>query len=261
VVKRRTQIAGQFLAKPRQLVDSPVMLVLSQSAFRALNRIESEHLAHGGAENGKLPVTYADFVRACVHPDAVAPAIRELEALGLVEITRRGYGSSAEIREPSLYRLTYVGAWNAGRTDATGTHEYLKFGTREAALAAQKTARLAADPRNVARGKKHFATPGIRSVSTPECGVESQNPRPRNPGLQSHPRNPGSPSISRRGSPHLPIAGRCGDEKLTPSDVALLRTANNALPEHAQPDSSATRMLDASAPTVVSPALCERGAT
>jgi hypothetical protein len=69
-----------------------------------------------------LPVTYADFVHAGVHPDAVAPAIRELEALGLVEITRRGHGGSADIREPSLYRLPYIGAWNAGRTDCTGTH-------------------------------------------------------------------------------------------------------------------------------------------
>jgi hypothetical protein len=55
MAKRKTLIAGSFIARPRQLVDSPVMLVLSQAAFRALNRIESEHMAHGGAENGKLP--------------------------------------------------------------------------------------------------------------------------------------------------------------------------------------------------------------
>ena len=181
--RKKTAIAGAFVARPRQLVDSPVMVVLSQAAFRALNRIESEHMAHGGAENGKLPVTYGDFVRAGVHPDAVAPAIRELQALGLIEVTRKGYRGAADVHEPSWYRLTYVSAWNAGRADGTGTHEYLRFQTKEDATTAQKAARLAADPDNVARGKKYFASPGIRSVPTPEYGVESQNSRPRNLGF------------------------------------------------------------------------------
>jgi hypothetical protein len=186
-IKRRSLIAGQWVSRPRQLVDSPVMAVLSQSGYRALNRIESEHLAHGGAENGKLPVTYADFGRCGIHKDAVAPALRELEALGLIETTRKGYGGAAEVRAPSLYRLTYITAWNAGRADETGTHEYLKFKNREQADAAAKAARKAVDACNSERSKKYFATPGKRQISPPESRGETQNIRPRKTGVLCSP--------------------------------------------------------------------------
>jgi len=41
-------------------------------------------MEHGGAENGKLPVTYADFEKWGVRPNSIAGAIRTLEALGLI---------------------------------------------------------------------------------------------------------------------------------------------------------------------------------
>jgi hypothetical protein len=161
MAKRRTQIAGQYVARPRQLIDSTVMAALTQGAFRALNRIESEHMAHGGAENGKLPVTYADFERAGLHSDAIAPALRELEMLGLIETTRKGYGGAAGVRAPSLYRLTYIGAWNAGRTDATGTHEYLRIKTAADAVRVAKSARQSIDVRVSRRSKRKFCYPRI----------------------------------------------------------------------------------------------------
>jgi hypothetical protein len=108
-----------------------------------------------------LPVTYQDFERFGLHPNAVAPAIRELVALGLIEATRKGYGGAAEKREPSLYRLTYRRAWNDDpRRDANselpgGTHEYLAIKTIEEAEAIAKAARRGADPRNVERAKAH----------------------------------------------------------------------------------------------------------
>jgi hypothetical protein len=58
MARRRNQIAGQFVSRPRQLVESPAMRVLSLAAHQALMRIEVEHMSHGGVENGKLPVTY-----------------------------------------------------------------------------------------------------------------------------------------------------------------------------------------------------------
>ncbi len=201
MAKRPTKIAGQFISRPRQLVDNPVMNVLSRAAFLVLNRIESEHMAHGGAENGKLPVTYEDFERCGVYADGIAPALRELEALGLIETTRKGYGGAAEVRMPSLYRLTYVAAWDARRTDGTGTHEYLKFQTIEYAEQSAKRARKAIDPRVSARARKHFATPGFRSISPQKTGGETQKSRPRKPGVQPHPRKPGVLSISREGRP------------------------------------------------------------
>jgi hypothetical protein len=199
MAKRRTAIAGQFIARPRQLIDSPVLWVLSLAAHRALIRIELEHMAHAGSANGKLPVTYKDFERCGVHPDAIAPALRELEALGIIETTRRGYGGAAEVREPSLYRLTYVRAWNAGRADGAGTHEYLQFKTREDAEKAAQKARKGADPRNSVRAKNYFATPGFRSVSPPENGGEKPNSRPRKTGvLRPPPENGGTFYISEQ---------------------------------------------------------------
>jgi DNA-binding FadR family transcriptional regulator len=159
--RKKTAIAGQFVAHPRQLLASTAMRVLTLSERRALDRIELKHMDHGGAENGKLPVTYADFEKWGVRRDSIAGAIRALEALGLIEITRHGYAGAVEKRAPSLYRLTYLGAWNAGRADATGTHEYQKIKTVEEAELVVVKARKATEPRNVDRGKMQNATPQI----------------------------------------------------------------------------------------------------
>jgi hypothetical protein len=181
MAKRSNQIAGAFIARPRQLVDSPVMAVLSQAAFRALNRIESEHMAHGGAENGKLPVTYAQFEDAGLHSNAIAPALRELEALGIIETTRKGYGGAATMRAPSTYRLTYVSAWNAGRADGTGSHDYLKFSTVADAEAAAKKARSEINGKVAARAKNYSATLTFRRNS-PSVRAKTQFPALENRG-------------------------------------------------------------------------------
>src|SRR5208337_4276479 len=128
--KRRNRIAGQFVSRPRQLVESPAMRVLSLAAHQALTRIEIEQMSHGGVENGKLAVTYRQFEEWGVRRHSVASAIREPVALGIVEIARRGYSGAADVRMPSLYRLTYIQAWNA---KDTGTHEYLRIGSVERA--------------------------------------------------------------------------------------------------------------------------------
>ena len=86
---------------------SPAYRVLSLSARRLLDRMEIELADHGGTDNGKLPVTYDDFERYGIHRHAVGPAIRELVALGFVEITEVGRAGNAEWRKPNVFRLTY----------------------------------------------------------------------------------------------------------------------------------------------------------
>ena len=195
--RKKSAIAGAFIAHPRQLLESPSMRVLSLAERRALDRIELEHMAHGGAENGRLPVTYVDFKKWGVRPDSIAGAIRALEALGLIEITRHGYAGVAEKRAPSLYRLTYVGAWNAGRADATGTHEYQQIKSVDEAEHIAGTTRKASDPRNVLRGKTTKATPQIEGISPHKSGSEMKNLRPTKRGLHTSPPNCGVLSISR----------------------------------------------------------------
>jgi hypothetical protein len=168
VGKRKSWIGRQFAARPIAMLESPAMRVLSLAARRALDRIEIEHAHHGGADNGKLPVTYGDFERYGLHPNAVAPAIRELEALGFVKVMRKGYGGGAEVRVPSLYRITYRPAWNATHRDGDGTHEYLAIKTVEEAEAIARAARVRVDPRNVKRAKAH----GTNSKRHPHTSID-----------------------------------------------------------------------------------------
>jgi hypothetical protein len=155
VPKRKSWIARQFAPRPIDMLESPAMRALSLAARRALDRIEIEHAHHGGEDNGKLPITYADFERFGLQSNAIAPALRELAALGFIEVTRKGYGGAAEMRAPSWYRLTYRPACNASRRDGDGTHEYLAIKTVEEAAAIAMAARRDCDPRIVERAKAH----------------------------------------------------------------------------------------------------------
>ena len=57
---------------------------MSLTGHRILDRIEIELADHGGKDNGKLPVTYADFEEFGIgNRHAIAPGIREVCALGL----------------------------------------------------------------------------------------------------------------------------------------------------------------------------------
>jgi hypothetical protein len=103
--RRRNSISEQFSARTISMMESPAFRVLSLSARRVLDRIEIEHAHHGGHDNGALPVTYDDFVRYGVHRRRVAPAIRELEALGIIRVIR-GCGGNADFRMPSKFTLT-----------------------------------------------------------------------------------------------------------------------------------------------------------
>jgi hypothetical protein len=112
------------------MLRSPAYCVLSLSARRVLDRLEIELADHGGADNGRLPVTYDDFQRYGLHRQAIYPAIRETVALGFAEITEEGVAGGAEFRKPNLFRLTYRHA-KGGIGD--GTHEWMKIETDDEA--------------------------------------------------------------------------------------------------------------------------------
>jgi hypothetical protein len=181
-------IAGQFIPHLRQLLESPSMRALRLVEHRVLARIELEHMDHGGCENGKLPVTYADFEKWGVRADSIAGAIRALAALGLIEITRHGYAGAAERREPNLYRLTYIPSWNAGRADESGTHEYLKIKAVDEAQKVAKRARKAIDERNSARAKRYIAPRKLCRFHPTKRGVRSKITAPQIVEYLPHPR-------------------------------------------------------------------------
>jgi hypothetical protein len=135
--RRRTLIEGQWVAHRIDMVRSPAWRALSLSARRLLDRLEIQHAAHGGAENGKLPVTYDDFVRYGIHRHAVRPAIREAVALGFIKIRQNGRAGNADFRRPNIFELTYL------RTQIGATDDWAKIAEADAegiALAARSAA-------------------------------------------------------------------------------------------------------------------------
>jgi hypothetical protein len=108
MTKRKRKIVGQFAYHLRELIEAPAWRVLSLTARRLLDRIEIEYLRHGGQDNGKLPVTFDDFEEYGLHRHAIAPAMRECIALGLLVITQHGSAGNAEHCAPHLFRLPYL---------------------------------------------------------------------------------------------------------------------------------------------------------
>jgi hypothetical protein len=142
--RRARKLKGQWVPRFVHMLESPAWRALSLSAHRVLSRIEIEHMHHGGKENGHLPVTFDHFEEYGIHRHAIAPAMRELEALGFIEITEHGIAGTAEHRAPNKFRLTYIGE---GR--ATPTDEWRRIRTIEDAQLIAKQARMsqAEEPR------------------------------------------------------------------------------------------------------------------
>jgi hypothetical protein len=106
MAKRRNAITGQWAARSIEMLESPAYRTLSLSAHRALARIEIELAHHGGNDNGKLPVTFDDFVQYGVRRHSIGSSLDELETLGFIKITQHGkMAKGAEYRRPNLFLL------------------------------------------------------------------------------------------------------------------------------------------------------------
>jgi hypothetical protein len=105
--RRNKMASNQWCARPLDLLESPAYKVLSRGAHQVMSRIEIELRHHGGRDNGKLPVTFDNFVEYGIHRHAIAPAIRELKAVGIIRATH-GRAGNAEYRVPNRFFLTYA---------------------------------------------------------------------------------------------------------------------------------------------------------
>jgi hypothetical protein len=104
---RRNTIQGQWTARRLEMVESAPWRVLSLSGHRLLDRLEIELRHHAGRDNGKLPVTFTQFEEYGIDRHSIAPAMREVAALGFAEVTEHGRAGNAEHRTPNKFRLTY----------------------------------------------------------------------------------------------------------------------------------------------------------
>ena len=184
--RKRNQIDGQFNARLIEMMASPAYRVLSLSAHRVLDRISVELAHHGGNDNGKLPVTYEHFMEYGIDRQAIAPAIRELEALGFIEVTQRGRPSAGEFRWPNLFRLTCVNC----KSTPSPTHEWRRVSTMEEAALLARTARKARTKKQIPR----VENPHRASRENPHCQGQSPGWKAPTtvPGLETH-----TTSISR----------------------------------------------------------------
>jgi hypothetical protein len=153
-MRRRNSISGQFAPRLIEMLESPAYRVLSRSGHMVLARIEIELAHHGGNDNGRLPVTTEDFVQYGMHRTSVAPAIREVDALGFIRITERGHGGNAEYRSPNRFRLTYAHARDSKRSPPTD--EWRRIKTLEEANQIARTARANKSKLAVEHGKRSW---------------------------------------------------------------------------------------------------------
>ena len=184
---RRNKIDGQFSPHTIDMIRSPAWRALSLSARRILDRLEIELADHGGADNGKLPATYENFVRYGIDRHAIAPAIREAAALGFLKVTEAGRGGNAEFRQPNLFRLTYR------HTEVAPTNEWARI-TEDDAQA------IARGARSTPRRQKQKTGGGKYRVSMGETHTENaRKPMGETPTYSSRWGEPPRLSISRGG--------------------------------------------------------------
>jgi hypothetical protein len=201
---KRNSVAQYFVSRPVELSASPAFRVLSRAAHLALARIELELRHHAGNGNGKLIVTTLQFVEYGIERRAIPPALRELEALGIVVITQRGRGGNAEHRQPNRFLLNYM----CGAVDAHEqiTNDWKGFKTMEEAENVAAAARKAKNPNKVSYGQR-TARENISQVRKTYLKPSTENvPETRkSSGTKNVPTGPGTENV-----PTIDISGGGG---------------------------------------------------
>jgi hypothetical protein len=160
-MKRKHKIDGQFVPRLIEMLRSPAFRALSLTGHRIFARIEIELASHGGRDNGKLPVTFADFERYGIERHAIGPGIRVACALGLVEVTRPGRPGGGEYRKPNLFRLTYLPAYGKAPT-----HEWRRIKTIEQAEKIARKVRRTIKKQKFSRWGNHTGKGGETTPAT-----------------------------------------------------------------------------------------------
>jgi hypothetical protein len=163
--QHRNRIDGYFTPHLVEMVESPAWSILSRTARQILDYCEIK-LARRWEENGRLIMTHDELIAYGVHRNAIAPAIRELVALGFIEVTEQGRAGNAEFRRPTKVRVTYLKT-----RDAPPAHEWRHITENDATMIAKGARRPGS---NSAAPKKQNSTPGKRTDFTPEKRTETQ---------------------------------------------------------------------------------------
>jgi hypothetical protein len=254
------------------MLESPAYRTLGLSAHRALARIEIELAHHGGNDNGKLPVTFDDFVQYGVRRHSIGSSLDELETLGFIKITQHGkMAKGAEYRRPNLFLLATRPELEGVGPERCGWRRFQTLEEAERALERVRarrqnlkaaSAETAPKPSAETAPKAKFASAetaplamaetaplSISRVGTPsELGNFAPHDHPErwgqvkpDPALAKRPRRAGGLSLAR-----WRITPDTASNSQRPLVVEAL-PPNEKLPSNAQRADSAPRMVDVSA--------------
>jgi hypothetical protein len=191
-IRRRNRISGQWSPRLIEMLESPAYRALSLSAHRVISRIEIELAHHGGNDNGVLPVTFEDFIAYGIHHNAIAPAIREAEALGFICVTERGRGGNSEYRQPNKFFLTF--AHGRESRQSPPTHDWRRIKSLDEAMEIARAARDSKNPRAVQFAERRALKAKNRyrkavAAPHPETGSETaKSPHPETGSTASPPK-------------------------------------------------------------------------
>jgi hypothetical protein len=169
----KAEIPAPFCWRSLEMMQSFAYRVLSLSARRVMDRLEIEFDLNkrNPQANGFLLCTYNNFVDYGVERNAIAPAVRELVALGFVEVTRKGSAGNAEYRQPTLFLITYRHA---------GSDYILKDGWKriKSLTEAEAVARSARAKRSDARAREFGRKGGLAKASKNKVPIRETPPTP-----------------------------------------------------------------------------------
>lgn len=98
-----------FVPHRLELYLSPAWKAAPRPLKAMLERLEIEHLRHGGFQNGELFVGYTAFVEHGISRKSIRRTQQLGVDLGLMAVTQSTV-AGADLRPPNSYRLTYVPA-------------------------------------------------------------------------------------------------------------------------------------------------------
>jgi hypothetical protein len=162
------KIEGQFIPRGADMLASPAFRALSLSGHRVLARIEIEHMGHGGADNGALPVTFQNFEDYGIHRHAIRPAIYECVALGFLAVTERGRSGNGDYRRANKFRLTYL-----PMRGVKPTHDWRRIESDEQARELALAARGEKPPARSLRRARGVAPPRPHTLRDIESSAET----------------------------------------------------------------------------------------
>ena len=114
--RRLKWLTGAWVAHRLELYLCPSWRHAPVPLRRLLERLEIEHLRHGGMNNGELFVAYTQFVAANISRRKIGQILDLGISLGLLEVMRQRE-PIGDLRAPNAYRLTYLPTKSAAPTD------------------------------------------------------------------------------------------------------------------------------------------------